>query len=57
MKDGVNTLLVVTKEKLKKKINTYSTADPKQSMGKGRPCRSNSFAEFPPMTSSVKKIK
>ena len=35
--------------KNKNKNNTFSTAYPKQSMGrKGRPCRSNSFAEFSP---------
>ena len=28
------------------KEKTYPSADPKLSMGRGRPCRSNSFAEF-----------
>ena len=32
----------------KNKNNTYPTAYPKYSMGRGRPCRSNSFAESSP---------
>ena len=43
----------------KKKFNTYPKAYPKQSLGRGRTCHSNSLAESPltQMTSGVDKNK
>ena len=39
---------IENKNKNKNKNNTYPTAYPKSSMGRGRPCRLNSFGEFSP---------